>query len=247
MIAALLIAGLGSQAACIPPKRQAKAQARVDLGSAFLVEGSTEMAIQQLQEAVELDRRNHRAWEQLGLAYMKRGVPDKSEYAFKRALKLVPESASVNLNYSYLLLRLGRSAEAVEVLEVAMGDLTYRMPAMVLNNLGYALFLEGRHVEAEQRLREATLRAPNFCQAWFNIGLAQEAQGNRREAVRSFEKVVLLCPEEAAGSYLKAGGLMIGLDSPAEGCHYLQAASDLAHGTPLGDEASDAFASSCAG
>ena len=246
MIATLLVAALGSQVACVPPKRQAKAQARVDLGAAYLVEGSTEVAIQQLQEAVKLDRRNYKGWEQLALAYMKRGAIEQAEDAFERALKLVPESASVNLNYSYLLLRMNRAAEAIPVLETALMDLTYRSPALILNNLGYALYLEGRHAEAELRLHEATSRAATFCQAWFNLGLAREAQDNRRGAVQAFDQVVATCPDDAAGSYLKAGTLMLEIDGVAEGCAYLRSASELAKGTALGDEASMAHAQSCA-
>ncbi len=247
MIASLLVAALGSQVACVPPKRQARARARTDLGAAYLKEGSTEMAIQQLQEAVELDRRNYDAWEQLGLAYMKRGVPEKSEWAFQKALRLVPESGSVNLNYSYLLLRLNRSGEAVEVLETAMGDLSYRSPALLLNNLGFALYLEGRHVEADARLTEATLRAPNFCQAWFNLGLVREARDERRGAVDAYERVVLTCPDDAAGSYLRAGILLLELEGQTRGCEYLEAATEQAQGSELGDEASSALEQGCAG
>ena len=43
---------------CVSKKRQGRAQARVDLGAAYLKEGTTEMAIAQLEEAVRLDRRN---------------------------------------------------------------------------------------------------------------------------------------------------------------------------------------------
>jgi len=230
---------------CVSKKRQGRAQARVDLGAAYLKEGSTEMAIAQLEEAVRLDRRNVGGWEQLGLALLKRGAPERSEEAFRRALRLDPEAASINLNYAYLLQKTGRNEEAIEVLEVALKDLTYRQPALVLNNLGFALYEVGRHQEAEARLREATLRAPNFCQAWYNLGLAREAQDNRKGAIEGYDQVVLLCPDEAAGSYLRAGSLMLELEQPVEGCHYLETAYRGAMGTPLGDEAHELHAERC--
>jgi tetratricopeptide (TPR) repeat protein len=53
---------------CISVKRQERAQARVDLGVAYLREGTSELAIATLMEATELDPRNIDAWDRLGLA-----------------------------------------------------------------------------------------------------------------------------------------------------------------------------------
>jgi type IV pilus biogenesis/stability protein PilW len=189
---------------CVGQKRQARAQARVGLGSAYLKEGTTELAIATLSEATELDPRNVDAWDRLGLAYMKRGAVDRAESSFKTALKLSPESAQVNLNYSYLLINTDRAGEAILALEVALKDLSYRQPAKILNNLGYACLQDGQVVRAILHLREAVIRAPNDCQAWFNLGVAQEVNGLSREAIESYDRVIMVCPKDAQGSYFQS-------------------------------------------
>lgn len=167
---ALLVLG-----GCITPKRQEKAAARVQLGNAYLLEGNPQSALTTLEEAVKLDRRNVDAWHQLALTYMALGAHDRSEDAFRRATRLTPEDAALNLNYAYLLQNLGRNDEAIERLELARQDLTYIQPSKVLNNLGYAYLVEGESARAVVVLREAVTRQPGYCAAWYNLGLAQEA------------------------------------------------------------------------
>ena len=217
-IIALLLLGQG----CVSQARQQRAQARADLGAVLLDEGSTEQAIATLQEATELDPRNIDAWNQLGLALMKRGEADEAERSFKRGLRLDDENASINLNYAFLLLKQDRAPEAIERLEVALHDFTYRQPAMVLNSLGYAYYTQGRYGQAVAKLREAVLRAPHYCQAWYNLGLAFEGQQSPAEAIDAYDHVVMICSTEAAGSYFRAAMLMLATDRDAEGEQYLR-------------------------
>jgi len=228
ILVAVLVTG------CVGQKRQAKAQARVELGSAYLKEGTTELAIATLSEATELDPRNVDAWDRLALAYMKRGALDEAESSFKTALNLSPESAQVNLNYSYLLINTDRAAEAIGALEMALKDLTYRQPAKILNNLGYACLLDGQVVRAILHLREAVIRSPNDCQAWFNLGVAQEANSLSDDAVESFDRVIMICPEDAQGSYFKAAELLVSQEKQEDGIHYMQQSCLADPGSDLG-------------
>jgi type IV pilus biogenesis/stability protein PilW len=228
VLMALLVTG------CVTQKRQSKAQARVRLGTAYLKEGTTELAIATLREATEMDPRNVDAWDHLALALMKRGALDQAESSFKTALKLNPESAQVNLNYSFLLINTDRSAEAIAALEMALKDLTYRQPAKILNNLGYACLLDGQIVRAILHLREAVIRSPNDCQAWFNLGIAQEKNKLPKDAIDSFDRVIMTCPTDAQGSYFRAAELLMAEGRADEGVHYMQQSCTLSPGTDLG-------------
>jgi type IV pilus assembly protein PilF len=232
LLLSLLVTG------CVSQKRQSKAQARVRLGTAYLKEGTTELAIATLMEATEMDPRNVDAWDHLGLAYMKRGALDQAESSFKKALALQPESAQVNLNYSFLLINTGRSAEAILALEKALKDLTYRQPSKILNNLGYACLLDGQTVRAILHLREAVIRSPNDCQAWFNLGMAQEANQLPKDAIESFDRVIMICPKDSQGSYYRAADLLVAQGRQDEGVHYMQQSCTMAPSSDVGELAS---------
>ena len=222
---------------CPSIARQEKAQAKVELGSAYLVEGATEQAIATLQEAAKIDRRNIDAWNQLGMAMMKRGEFEKGEEAFKKGLRLNENNASINLNYSYFLLKQERWEEAVVHLEAGMSDLTFREPAKILNNLGFAYYAQGRFGSAERRLKEAVIRAPHYCQAWFNLGLVYEALNRSTEAIDAYDHVVMICPGDAAGSYLRTGLLFLAVGRTDEGVHYLNRVCEDWPGSDLCKEA----------
>jgi type IV pilus biogenesis/stability protein PilW len=230
---------------CLGAKRQAKASARVDLGTAYLAEGQPERAIETLQQAVKLDHRNWEAWEKLGLAYMARNAQGLADRAFQKALRLVPEQGEVNNNYGLLLLSAGRLDEAIPRFEAAAADLTYRKTALALSNLGYALHLAGRDEDALVRLDEAVQRAPHLCPARFHRGLAREAAGRTEGALEDFEGVIQLCGDEATGAYYHAARVLFTDGDRDAACAYLDAASAGAADTPLGKAAGELRGKEC--
>lgn len=236
----LVLAALG--AGCITQKRQIQADARVELGNAYLLEGNPQSALTTLEEAVKLDRRNVDAWHQLGLTYMNLGAHDRSEKAFKRALRLTPEDAALNMNYAYLLQNLGRNDEAIERLEQAREDLAYRHPALVLNNLGYAYLSAGRTADAVAVLREAVYRSPEYCAAWYNLGLAEEQVRQTTRALEAMDRVVMLCGADYPEATLKAGELLLDLGRTDEGRLYLERARASWPGTPVSERAREVLA-----
>jgi type IV pilus biogenesis/stability protein PilW len=199
----ILLVAVISAGGCITKKKQSRASAKTDLGTAYLAENNDELAIATLREAVDLDRKNYDAWHMLAMAYMRKGAYEESERAFKKASRLKKGDASILTNYSYLLIKLGRTGEAIEQLELAREDLTYRKPAVVLNSLGYAYYTEGDCDSATARLQEAVFRAPNFCQAWFHLGLAHECGGRVEDAMEAYDRVILTCPDESAGAWYR--------------------------------------------
>jgi Tfp pilus assembly protein PilF len=243
LLAALLVG-------CVSMKKQDQAGARVGLGAAYLQEGNSPAAVEELQEAVKLDPRNWNGWNKLGLAYLSQGATDRAEVAFRKALKLAPDNAEVNNNFAYMLSRTGRYDEAAVYYQAALEDLTYRKPALVLSNWGHTLYLAGRYEEAVARLDQAVQRAPNLCQARFNRGLALEAAGRKTPALEDFEAVISLCGDEAAGAYLQAGKLLLEQKDKAGACEYLRTATRMSSDprgreSELGRAAADLHAREC--
>jgi tetratricopeptide (TPR) repeat protein len=230
---------------CISSTRQQQSSSRVELGTAYLIEGNAPGAVETLRQATELDPRNWNAWNKLGLATMSLGAFDEAEDAFKRAVDLVPEEAEVHNNYGTLLLRQGRYEDAIGQFEIALEDLTYRKPAMVMSNLGSAYIALEEHETAILWLDQAVTRAPNLCQARFTRGLALRATDKGPKALDDFETVIQLCGKDALGAYYNAGQILLEMDDRQTGCHYIRKVAADATESTLGREAADFAAREC--
>ncbi len=240
------LAALGAgTSGCISTARQEKAAGRVSLGAAYLREGNLPGAIETLEEGARLDRRNWAAWNKLGLAYMAAGAYDKSEKAFLKSIDLVPDEAEALTNYGSMLIRAGRSAEAIPILESATRDLTYRKPALPLSNLGYAHLTLGDYDRALPLFSDAIRRAPNLCQARFLRGLTYAQLEDTPRALEDFDAVIQLCGDEAPGAYYQAGKLLLETQKRNEGCTYLLTAMQEAADSELGEQARSLHRTAC--
>ncbi|MBN1336142.1 MAG: tetratricopeptide repeat protein [Deltaproteobacteria bacterium] len=208
--------------ACVTAREAERARAQVDLGAAYLKEGSTESAIASLTEATRLDPRSWAAWSHLGMAMWAKGRPEQAEEALRKAVRLAGGRAEPHLNLGVVLFGQGRVDESIAQYEAALQDLTYRKPALVLNDLGFALYARGEYERAEAVLAEAVERAPNFCPARFNLGLVQRARQDAAAALATFDRVLAICPDEAVGAYFQAGTLLLDGGETARGATYLE-------------------------
>ncbi len=230
-IAAVALSG------CISEKRVARAHAQADLGVAYLKEKNPEGAVFALREAVKLDPRNWHAHNALAMAYVAKGSPELAEAQFKIGLRLNPGEGELLLNYGAFLVKAGRSADAVPILERALADLDYRNPSMVLSNLSRA------HLDAKQpdrallRADEALRRVPKMCPARFHRGLANEALGKTDAALRDYAVLAEDCPSEALGGWLRTGCILAGLGDYSGADAALRHVTDAALDTPMADEA----------
>ena len=230
--------GLGSAAlAGEPGSRKERSQAQGELGRAYLQEGSLEAAIATLQVAVDLDGKNWKARSLLGLALAEKGKPEEAEKQLVRSVRIAPERAESHLNYGLFLQGRGQLDEAIAQYELALQDVTYRNPVVVLNDLGFALLARGEAQRASEVLTEAVRRAPNLCQPRFNLGLAQERLGQVAEAIVTFKDIITVCGDEVPGAYLQAGRLLASQGQAGEATALLLKVGELAPGTDAAAEA----------
>ncbi len=204
----LLLAIALSGSGCISEKRAARASAKADLGVAYLKEQNPEGAVAALREAVKLDPRNWHARNALGMAYATKGEEALAEAAFEDALRINPDEAEILLNYGAFLVKVGRPAEAVGVLERALADLDYRNPAMILSNLSRAHLDAGQVDLAAGRAEQALARVPKMCPARFHLGLAHEKQGKVDRALEDYARLAEDCPDDASGAWLRTGCIL---------------------------------------
>jgi Tfp pilus assembly protein PilF len=238
--AALLV--LIASPGCVSAKRALKASGQVDLGTAYYREGDYEAAVAELRLANHTDPRNWRALNALAVTYIAKGQPDLAEDAFTQALRLNPDEAEILLNQGALQLNRGEVKEAIATFKHALDDLDYRNQAFILSNLSLALLQDGQTDQAVATARETVRRAPELCQGWFHLGLAQEARKDPVAAVEAYETVIKRCPQDSLGARLRSGCLkMDGLD-PVYGQAALQQIAAEAPGTPFADEARSCLA-----
>lgn len=241
----ILLLVLSVFAGCVSAQKQDQAASRALLGQAYLRESNPAGAVLILEEAVQLDRYNFEAWQNLALAYMSQGVFEDSERAFKKALQLAPGRAEINNNYGLLLLKLDRREESIASFEAAIADITYRSPALAMSNLGYVFYLDGRNDEALAHLTEALRRAPGLCQAQFNRGLVYRASGEADLALADFQQTIDTCGDTASGAYLQAAEVMLEQGDVYGGCVYLDRLATIDPHSPLGRDAREVRARSC--
>jgi len=125
------------------------------------------------------------AHELLGRIAMARGSASEAERELRAALALAPQRSDTLKLLADALLKQGRRAEEIEMLDRAQQEVETRhlAPIAGLNfQRGEALLSLQRVAEAEQSFRKETTYFPGNRQAWGSLALVVGAQGRRDEA-----------------------------------------------------------------
>lgn len=160
------------------------------MGAKNLREGRVAMAIRELRQAAEYDPKDE--WVQLALAeaYIQRGHLEDAESHLTRAIELEPGFQEAMLHLSALYIHMERYADAVPLARQLADDPTHPQPSRALTNLGFAELQLGRLSDARGHLELATQYDPRQWQAWLNLGILEEKEGRKLEALQHFEKVL---------------------------------------------------------
>jgi serine/threonine-protein kinase len=182
---------LGKQKRWIAPAQQACNKA-IDLGNAGaeghmclgLLEDGTgqyEKAAEQLQQAVQLDPTNDRAYTSLAGAYQHLNQPEKAEETYKRAIAVRPQYWRVYsfLGSFYIAQAEYEKAATMFARAAELDPESY----LAFNNVGAALLYAGKDDEARQAFEKSIALRPSH-DAYSNMAVAQFR-------LRQFEKSVL--------------------------------------------------------
>ncbi len=99
-------------------ERQPSSMAHTGLGFVLFRQGRTDAAVASLESAIELDRGNAAAYDQLGSIQVEQGDLDAAASTYRDLLRNRP-SAAAHLELAEVLTRLGRTGEAAEQREMA--------------------------------------------------------------------------------------------------------------------------------
>jgi tetratricopeptide (TPR) repeat protein len=151
-----------------------------NLGLLSAREGRTEEAIQQFQQALQIDPDHFIALENLGNAYRQAKRWDDAKSTLQRALQLQPDSAEANYAMGMVYAQTDDADRAYEYLQKALAE----KPAYpeALNNLGVLYLRKNQPNDAEASFKEAIRVAPSFQQSYFNLARLYAIEGNNDAA-----------------------------------------------------------------
>jgi tetratricopeptide (TPR) repeat protein len=146
------------------------------------------------EHARDVTRNNYVAYTNLGLAYNKQKRWEEAIRHFDRALKIQPHSAEAYGHRGLALARMGRLDDAIASLEKALE--IYPKSEHAHNNLGIA-YRKRDPEKALGHLRQAVALAPEFAEAWINLGAVLLERKQPEDARKAFDTALRLEPGSA--------------------------------------------------
>jgi type IV pilus assembly protein PilF len=137
------------------PENRRRARLRLELASGYFEQGQTNVALDELKQALVADPTFVDAYSLRGLVYMRLNDLPLAEDSFKRALALSPRDAGVAHNYGWFLCQQGRFPESMQQFGRAIANPTYVGQSKSLMTQGICQLRAGQRLEAEQSLTKS--------------------------------------------------------------------------------------------
>ena len=187
----------------IEPTRQASlralsimptlASAHVTLGTLYFWTGKADLASQELDQALKMDKYNAEAYAALGSLLVSQGRNSEAEAMMQKAVSLAPENWSILDRLGSYYDEAGKYAQAAEQYQRA-ADLAPDNPR-AQNNLGYINRLRNRVPQAEAAYRKSIALEPTAGH-YRNLGQLLLEQANFTEAKVALENAVKRKPDD---------------------------------------------------
>lgn len=134
------------------PESRRRARIRLELASEYFEQGQTNVALDELKQALTTDPTLAEAHNLRGLIYMRLGDLALAEDGFKRAAALSPRDANVAHNYGWLLCQQKRFGEATPYFSQALQSPVYGDKAKTWMAQGLCELRAGNRDAAERSL-----------------------------------------------------------------------------------------------
>lgn len=163
----------------------------------FLERGYFDQALTFCQLALEKDPKSAEAHYLLGMAYLKKEMPNDARENFEQALKYPPAYPDTwpNAwnNLGMLAAQAGRDDEALKDLQEAIRQNPNNVIA--LDNLGSVYRRQGRWTEAQTAFESALKADPEDADANYGLGMVFAQQNNSEQAYRYLTKALQIRPD----------------------------------------------------
>ncbi len=235
IVLVLLAALIASGCAAVGPDKKSedgRAASIRDVGIDHLRQGRTAMAIRKLSEANDLNPEDPATHLALGEAYRRKGMLDRAESEYKRAIEVSPEVNDFNrqetvMNLSALYIQMKRYEDAIAGCRELVEDPTFSSPWRPLTNMGWAAFKLGRNAEARKYLGEALDFHPRYAPANLNLGIVEQADRQYLAALHRFEVSIegeQMPPDAIAEANYRMAEIYVALGKRAEAIEHFNVA-----------------------
>jgi type IV pilus assembly protein PilF len=169
-----------------PPEKKADqtdaAELNYQLGARYYRNGDYDLARDRLLLALDQNPKNGFAWSTLGLTYEALGNVRLAEDAYGNAVRVAPRDYKIQENYAVFLCRQDRFDDARKYFDKAIKAPTNDYAEQTYTNAGVCMMQKPDHVAAEQYLRAALDRRPNYGEALLQMSVLFYETGDNLRA-----------------------------------------------------------------
>lgn len=179
-------------------KNKLKADYHIELADNLLKAGKNPAAIQELQNAINLDPSNAQAHYKMAASLYERRRTGQAIHHFKESLTYDPKATAVRLDLALVYYENKLYAEAAEQAKIAANDLTYPDPARSHYLLGISLMeLSKKNKNLLSGARRSFISTlsynANHCGALYNLGRVYKAEKKNKQAFVLLKKSLNYC------------------------------------------------------
>jgi type IV pilus assembly protein PilF len=164
-----------------PERRRARIQ--LELASGYFQEGKTDIALDDVKQAIAIDPSFTQAYDLRGLIMMRLNDNQAAEASFRQALSVSPRDPNVHHNLGWLLCEERRYPEAQQSFDIAMANPVYEGRAKTLLAQGVCQARAGRVADAEKSLSRSYELDPANPITGYNLAKILYGRGENEKAL----------------------------------------------------------------
>jgi type IV pilus biogenesis/stability protein PilW len=188
-----------------------KAKLLYEIGVSYLENDQLQKAFVKFHEALQLNPKDKYTLNSLGYISARFQEYDSAISYYKRAIAIDPEYSDAMNNLGVTYIETGKLDEAVKYFNMALQNPLYPTPEKAYSNLGFALYKKGEYGAAEDTLKTAIIKYPEYFYSAYRLGLVYSELGKMDKAIGMFDRAVKKAPYyidarwELAHAYLREG------------------------------------------
>ncbi len=159
-----------------------RTDARLELANAYFVEGKYDIALQEIDSALQLSPKRPEALGLRGLALMRLGENERALQSLQEALRVAPDDPGLMNNLGWVLCESGKPAQAMPYFDRALANRRYASPANAAMNAGRCSLALGDRERATVYFQRALQAEPGLSAAHAGLARVAYERGDLRAA-----------------------------------------------------------------